>query len=95
MEGVDRLDERRHRRRDVDADLVEASPEPAEVHELRARHLRERRLVVDGRREPGVLREPLERAELAVGEDAEEVDDRLPTVVGRHDFRPVGHRAER
>ncbi len=71
------------------ADLGQPVPQPFEVVELGRGHLRQLRLVREGRRQLGVLREPLERRQLPVRQRAEQVHDRgaVPRVGGR--LRPV------
>ena len=58
----------------------EAVAEHGEVPVLGGGHPGNRGLVVDGRGHRSVRGEPLERGELAIGEDPEQVDDRGPIV---------------
>ena len=77
VEPVDRLDERRHRLEGVGAEPGEPLVERGDVPELRRRHARDGHLVLERRRQLGVLGEPLEGRDLAVRDRAEQVDDRL------------------
>jgi hypothetical protein len=75
VERVECRTERLHRRHRVDAKPLEPVAEPLEVVELRDRECRKSRLVLDRRSKGGVVGKPLERGELAVRKDPEQVDD--------------------
>src|SRR4051794_9788291 len=91
VKGVERRDEGPHGHLRVDAHLLEPLTEHLEVRELGRCHLRQRHLVADGRRPTRVLGQPLERGQLCVRQQREQIDDRLPTFVVGHLVGPLGH----
>ena len=75
VEGLDRVDERRHRLLRVGAEFGQPVDQLAVVAHLHRRHLRQRGAQRGARRHPGVGGHPVEGAQLAVGKHAEQVDD--------------------
>ena len=75
VEGVHRRGERLHRLGRVRAEFGQPVPDPPEVVELRRRHARDLRLAVQRRGQPGVGGQALERCELPVGDQPQEVGD--------------------
>ena len=74
MERVDNLHERLHCRDGLGLHPVDLVPQQAEVAELRDGHLGQCRLVVDGRRQRGIIGKLEERHQRRVGEQAKQVD---------------------
>ena len=90
VELLERAAERLHRLLGDDADGLEAITQRDEVAELGGGHLGQSGFVVNRRRECRIDGRALERHELAVGQHAEQVDDRGP--VGRVGLDGVGCR---
>ena len=72
--------ERGHRLSRVDSHLREAVPQEQEMAVLGRRHPRQRRLVVDTRRDGSISRDALEGGQLAVGQDPQDVDHCRPVL---------------
>ena len=74
VEGLDRGHERRHGLLRVDAKLGDPVHQPSVVAHLDRRLLRQRGSQRGARGHPGVVRHPVEGAQLAVGQHSEQVD---------------------
>ena len=75
--GLQRRDERGHRRRRIGAELAEPADKDVVVVEFQGRHPRHMGPALKGRGHPGILSQPVEGAQFAVGEGSEQVDNGL------------------